>query len=1322
MTQHTLFNITAFDPTTSIVGNGSAGQVTSNLNANGYSWFLSSTNLPGSVLVGTFPNLENPNSITRQNFAVTWPYRGGQNLPAAVPQPRREGFIGITAVGLLIFSPGINRRVIGNKGSVWNINATESGIIGQDIYGGSVSAGGIYHYDNVKFVTNNAWANISGFTTGYVSAGGHSKIIGWAADGYPIYGPYGYAVSTDSTSPIVKMQSGYSAVNQDNRPKNIVFKTQGSTINSDQIRVQDVTGLGPGMRLQADVLPGEVKILDITKNVLTLDIAISVPNNTQIQAVWPLGIFVEDFVYVSGNNTLDQHNGRYCVTPEFPNGTYAYFATVDQDDLPQFPYFVGSTFYGDLQITAPPSSNNLVWLVQNSDLGSINTNEFFTIQLQISSPTYPVLFKIIAGDIPPGVQVTSSGIVEGVPTDTALIYGVPDLTDLAQSGIDQTYKFVIRAYTEKVVNGVVVVDLFKDKTFTLTIVGRGLPQFVNPEGLLAEFYDGGPIDPIQLEFTDTIPQTAFAKVVAGQLPPGLTLSEKGLISGYIIPAALIDQPAGYDLTPEDEYGYDFLTQASNFNYQFTIQISNGSDVNLRTFEIYVISRNTLSADTTVWTADDTIITADETSDRLPFLTNPQGSIGTVQDDTFFAYKFNALDLDQQQVEYILVEQSGPTYNWSIPQGLQLDPITGWLYGLLPLQSLSELTYTIAIRVRDLNDPSIQSELYFYTLTVVSGIDKRVTWLTDANLGSIINGQPSLFSIEATSPQREDLSFRLASGSASLLPQGLELLPNGLIAGTVSYATFAIDNGTTTFDVNTKNPAITQPTTWDLTYNFTVNAYSPTTQETIYKVSAIVIQDQGSFYSSVPTVTIAPPPASGIPATVGSVTVVDGKITNVTIANPGAGYRSAPVITVTGGGAFAVQAILTASIESIATRFLVSENKTFTITVTRKFNNPVNTLYIEALPPITNRQIIDNLVQNINLLPPASIYRFNDSNFGVSKKVLYAHAYGIEPATFEEYVAALRLNHYTKQLTLGEIKTARATDVNGNVVYEVIYSEIVDNLVNEKGESVGKEVNLTFPVSLTDSTEVSTVYPNSLVDMRTQVINTVGSLSVPLPLWMTSVQEDKKSLGFVPAWVIAYVKPGQSKKLAYYINQQFHSQLNKIDFTVDRYILDAHLSKNWDPVADSVNGAWVPTPAMTTFDQELHYRPLQPDGSTESFFGGVGYIVGSKIRIPGSSLNGITGQNDLVITVNTVDSVGTILGFFMTGIAFYAAQNITFYAVSGTTIAGSGTGANFDIVINSPQNTRFDGNSLLFIAPVDNYLGYSQSNDKYLVFPKQNILE
>jgi hypothetical protein len=252
-------------------------------------------------------------------------------------------------------------------------------------------------------------------------------------------------------------------------------------------------------------------------------------------------------------------------------------------------------------------------------------------------------------------------------------------------------------------------------------------------------------------------------------------------------------------------------------------------------------------------------------------------------------------------------------------------------------------------------------------------------------------------------------------------------------------------------------------------------------------------------------------------------------------------------------------------------------------VVRKYNEPYENLYIEAMPPLEDRALLQNLLQNADIFQPDLLYRASDPNFGRADRVIYNHAFGLTAATYADYVGSLYENHYWKTLTLGEINVAQARNSRDEVIYEVVYSRVIDNLLNSQGQSVSKQVTLPYPIDKDQPSEVDVVYPNSLINMRDQVIDTVGQIANILPLWMTSKQADGRVLGFVPAWVLAYAKPGKGQQLAYYINTKFGERLNLIDFEVDRYELDRLLTKNWDPVANGTSGAWVPAAAETYFD-------------------------------------------------------------------------------------------------------------------------------------------
>lgn len=179
------------------------------------------------------------------------------------------------------------------------------------------SAGNLYHYhagspglrhqlgDSVDYdATTNTYTENPG------SPIRHSPIVGWAADGYPVYGPYGYTDPQNIGSTVKRMTSGYAkrAITE--------FPTQRTT------------------------LPQWAADIDNRSTVLATS-EYGPPVNTD----FILGHYVEDYEFL-GNGDLDLYNGRLCKTPEYPAGTYAYFLTIEADGTPVFPYSVGTAYYG----------------------------------------------------------------------------------------------------------------------------------------------------------------------------------------------------------------------------------------------------------------------------------------------------------------------------------------------------------------------------------------------------------------------------------------------------------------------------------------------------------------------------------------------------------------------------------------------------------------------------------------------------------------------------------------------------------------------------------------------------------------------------------------------------------------------------------------------------------------------------------------------------------------------------------------------------------------------------------------------------------------
>jgi len=126
----------------------------------------------------------------------------------------------------------------------------------------------------------------------------HSPLVGFAFDGYPIYGPYGYSVATNATSAVARMKSG------------------------DSLR--NIT----------------------TRTTLPCNLAAS-QTGSAVSTTYPIGTYCEDYEWLAANGgDLDKYNGRFCVTPDYPSGTYAYFVTIDATGKAAFPYYIGIEYYG----------------------------------------------------------------------------------------------------------------------------------------------------------------------------------------------------------------------------------------------------------------------------------------------------------------------------------------------------------------------------------------------------------------------------------------------------------------------------------------------------------------------------------------------------------------------------------------------------------------------------------------------------------------------------------------------------------------------------------------------------------------------------------------------------------------------------------------------------------------------------------------------------------------------------------------------------------------------------------------------------------------
>ena len=280
-----------------------------------------------------------PNLPTDQHFIYALPRH-----PAAAQHFNHLGEIGLFVDGVQMFDANDSfsysngngrdadpRARIGRGDGMWNRDAFVNEGIAFDAGFGHQQQWGTYHYHAEPIALRYLLGDHVDFDAATKSYGEsasaplkHSPILGWTDDGYPVYGPYGYANPTNPASGVRRMVSGFVLRNSENGADNL------AQTGRNKLPVWDARELGRSTMLQS---------YEIGPNVSDR---------------YPIGHYIEDYAYLGDlgktqgkDFDLDESNGRWCVTPEFPNGTYAYFTTIDANGHPAYPYIMGRNFHGN---------------------------------------------------------------------------------------------------------------------------------------------------------------------------------------------------------------------------------------------------------------------------------------------------------------------------------------------------------------------------------------------------------------------------------------------------------------------------------------------------------------------------------------------------------------------------------------------------------------------------------------------------------------------------------------------------------------------------------------------------------------------------------------------------------------------------------------------------------------------------------------------------------------------------------------------------------------------------------------------------------------
>lgn len=841
-----------------------------------------------------------------------------------------------------------------------------------------------------------------------------------------------------------------------------------------------------------------------------------------------------------------------------------------------------------------------VWNTAAGLLGNYPSATEFVYQLSATPqlPAVSLTYAIISGSLPKGLTLTTAGLISGI-------------SDLVT--IDTTFTFVVRV-TDNYSN-------ITDRTFSITLSGSAVPSFSTAGGVIASLLDSTWTS-IQIEYTNPVASNPVRITkISGLLPPGLEINDYGLIRGYAKPPVInlnlvpvvtnvvatsseqntltclsttefvvgrpvvfsgdifgsieanttyyiksiidgttftISNVSGGSVKAMDTAAGNMVAtlsgvsvgQPTNQTYSFTLLLDSplGSDTQL--YSIKVINQNTPVSQggpgrlpntrpPTILNTRPEIYDIQLLVDQYGYYVLPPDSKGNTYDPDQPAYigKFASDNIFDFKILGHDFDGNSLTYTYSsLPLGLYGDPVTGWISGnpMISDYNISEFQFTVTV-AKTFNS-TITSSTFTFSFKITNDIIGDVAWITPANMGIVFNGITSIKYVKAESDV--PLSYRLVGGN---LPPNLTLLESGELSGIVSFQ---------------PNEQIAAPAT-ATDFTFSVQAYSP------------------SFSSE------------------------------------------------------------------------VTSTKTFTLTVYQEFGRPFDTLYCKCTPNVSDRMLLRTLLNDDQLIPNDYLYRADDPFFGKATNVIYEHAFGIYANDIDAYMAAIsEKNHYWRQLTLGEIKTAIARDEDtGEILYEVVYSEIYDNLINynevfgeyyfegqsnivvPQGESVSKEIywprlvplglgpwydsvtdiyssyegeNSPPPSYYTSLTPgyARILYPNSLPNMRQQVVDVLGQdyNYKLLPLWMTSQQLNGSTLGFTPAWVIAYCKPGvttlngNSVSYAEYVQYQIQNNwknevgqlqtLNTINFEIDRFTVNKSATYNYENTLSPPSWSQLPSAAPT----------------------------------------------------------------------------------------------------------------------------------------------
>jgi hypothetical protein len=749
-----------------------------------------------------------------------------------------------------------------------------------------------------------------------------------------------------------------------------------------------------------------------------------------------------------------------------------------------------------------------VWTTTAGKLASINEQASFSLQLEANtSDSTAITYSLIAGSLPTGMSLTSTGLLTGTPAEVAK---------------RTLYTFVVRATAGSAIT---------DRTFTLDVAGADAPTFTTVAGQLNKpistvyttdssstcdstlstadttgnvtVLDGSFIEyDIVATDTDTAAgQNLVFEVVQGSLPPGVTMTTGGKISG-VVQLAIDDAygpQGGYDFDPFPDYSaltpsdggnplatrniYDrtVVSKSKSVNYDFIVRVTDGVSSTDRNFNIFVysadywvVSNSNVTIDTTLIGSN--TITMDAHTGRPPVFTTAS-DLGTFRHDNKVLIRIDVDDFDplQANLEYSIT-------GGALPTGLSIDINSGEIHGTLPSQSAIEVDYSFTVRANRVVATGLNtfSERTF-TMKVIGEIDIGINFTTPAIIGTLTADIPSTLSLDAVTEQANRvLSYTVTAGS---LPTGITLSNAGNLIGTIDASDFSDSTRSFTFTVTVSDQYQTTATSKE----FTLNIDIPFTEVEYGNMNghATSFIDQNIFYN------IAQDPSINSPEYI---------------------YRP--------------------------------EDSSFGMRL------KPDMLMMSGLEAQTLTAFQEQMEQNH---APKTLY-FGDLKTAIAKEdgvVKYELVYiDIKDQMMNSKGEAVSSSIKLRDAIAKPILGPRASSTNASADY-VDYEVTTDGGLSFS--TSGSKVRYANQLSA-DLGTITHLYPNAVANMRSRMKSLGHKEWDYLPLWMKTTQVgDLAPLGYVMAVPICYCKPGTSALVKKRIEDK-SLVFRNIQFIIDRYVV------------------------------------------------------------------------------------------------------------------------------------------------------------------------